>query len=71
MGRRYQSVILIDARRRLLKVRSHWYPIMLLLHRFMVAVAGVSASHDGRGGTAPDPLVWDLGGRPKARKICY
>ena len=60
-GRRHQSEILIDARRRLLKARSHWYPIMLDLHRFMIAIAGVSVNHDGRGGTAPDLLVWDRG----------
>ena len=29
LGRRHQSEALIDARRRLLKVSSHWYPIML------------------------------------------
>ena len=58
-----------DARRRLLKARSHWYPIMLDLHRFMIAIARVSVNHDGRGGTAPDPLVWDQGSRPKARKL--
>ena len=23
----------------------------------------VTVNHDGRGGTAPDPLVWDQGGR--------
>ena len=69
LGRRHQSEILIDARRRLLKARSHWYPIMLDLHRFMVAIARVSVNHDGRGGTAPDPLVWDQGSRPKARKL--
>ena len=57
LSRRHQSEILIDARRRLLKVRSHWYPIMLDLHRFMVAVAWVSVNHDGKGGNAPDPLV--------------
>ena len=34
LGRRHQSEILIDARLRLLKARSHWYPIMLDLHRF-------------------------------------
>ena len=34
LGRRHQSEVLIDARRRLLKVRSHWYPIMLQRHRF-------------------------------------
>ena len=28
----------------------------------------VSVNHDGRGGTAPDPLVWDQGGRTKRRK---
>ena len=39
LGRRHQSEVLIDARRRMLKVRSHWYTIMLLLHRFMIAVA--------------------------------
>ena len=41
---------------------------MTVLHRFMIAVARVSVNHDGKGGTAPDPLVWDQGGRPKARK---
>ena len=69
LGRRHQSEILIDARRRLLKARSHWYPIMLDLHRFMIAVAMVSVNHDGRGGAAPDPLVWDQGSKPKVRKL--
>ena len=58
LGRRHQSVILIDAGRRLLKARSYWYFVMLLLHRFMIAVARVTVNHDGRGGTALDPLVW-------------
>ena len=69
LGRRHQSEILIDAWCRLLKARSHWYPIMLDLHRFMIAVARVSVDHDGKGGTAPDPLVWDQGSRPKVRKL--
>ena len=42
---------------------------MIDLHRFMNAVARVTVNHDGRGGTAPDPLVWDQGGRPKALKL--
>ena len=42
---------------------------MLDLNRFMIAVALVSVNHDGRGGTAPDPLVWDQGGRQKAREL--
>ena len=59
----------VDARRTLLTARSHWYPIMLDLRRFMIAVARVSVNHDGKGGTAPDPLVWDQGSRPKVRKL--
>ena len=70
LGRRHQSEVLIVARCRLVKARSHWYPIMLDLHRFMIAVARVSVNHDGKGGTAPDPLVWVQGaGRPKVRKL--
>ena len=59
LGRRHQSEVLIDARRRLLGARSHWFPIMSDLHRFMIAIARVSVNHDGKGGTVPDPLVWD------------
>ena len=65
LGRRHQSEVLIDARRRLLQARSHWFPIMLDLHRLMIAVARVSVNHDGKGGTAPDLLVWDQGSKPK------
>ena len=68
LGRRHQDEVLIDARRKLLGARSHWYPIMVDLHRFMIAIARVSVCHDGRGGTAPDPLVWDQGSKPKVRK---
>ena len=69
LGRRHQSDLLITARRRLLQARCHWYLIMADLHRFMIAIARVSVNHDGRGGTAPDPLVWDQGSRPKVRKL--
>ena len=34
----------------------------------MIAVARVSVNHDGKGGNATDPLVWDQGSRPKVRK---
>ena len=69
LGRRHQSEMLIDAWRGLLRARSHWYPIMLDLHRFMIAVARVSVSHDCKGGTAPDPLVWDQGSKPKVSRF--
>ena len=65
LGRRHQTEVLINARRRLLQARSYWYPIMTDLHRFMIAIARVSVNHDGKGGTAPDPLVWDQGSKPK------
>ena len=35
----------------------------------MVAIARVSVNHDGKGGTAPDPLVWDQGSRAMVRKL--
>ena len=37
--------------------------------RFMVAVSRVVVNHDGRGGSAPDPTVWDGGSRCKQRKV--
>ena len=40
-----------------------------ILHRFMIAVARVSVNHDDKGGTAPDPLVWDQGSKPKVRML--
>ena len=53
LGRRHQSKVFIDARRRLLKARSYWYPILLDLHRFMIGVTRVSVNHDGRGWYCP------------------
>ena len=35
----------------------------------MIAIARVSVNHDGKGGTAPHPLVWDQGSKPKVRKL--
>ena len=59
----------MDARRALLNAREFGYPTMLQLHRFMVAVSRVSVNHDGRGGSAPDPLVCDHRSRIKHRKV--
>ena len=59
LGRRHQSERVMDARRALLNAREFGYPTMLQLHRFMVAVSRVSVNHDGRSGSAPDPLVCD------------
>ena len=57
-GRRHQSELLMDAWRCLLEARTHWYLVMQQLHRFMIAVSRLAVNHDGKGGSAPDPLVW-------------
>ena len=48
---------------------SRWCPTKLQLHRFMIAVSRVAVNHDGRGGSAPDPLVRDQGRRLKQRRV--
>ena len=67
LGRLRQNDAVITARRNLLRVRRSWYPIMLDLHRFMVAISRIEVNHDESGGTAPDAVVWDKGGIIKAR----
>ena len=57
MERRHQSENVMDARR------------VLVNSRFMVAVSRVSVNDDGRGGAAPDPLVWDRGELVKHREV--
>ena len=53
----------------MLNARDSSYPIILQLHRFIVAVSRVVVNHDERSGSAPDPLVWDRGGKKKQRKV--
>ena len=48
LGGRHQSELLVGARCVLLSARN-WYPIMLQLHRFMIAIAGVTVNHNGKG----------------------
>ena len=67
LGRLRQDDEVNVARRDLLRVRRSWYPIMLDLHRFMVAISRIEVNHDGSGGTAPDAMVWDKGGTFKTR----
>ena len=68
LGRRHRPELLMDARRSLLEARAHWYLIMHQLHRFMIAVSWVAVNHGGEGVSAPDPLIWDHGGRRKMRR---
>ena len=67
LGRLRQHDDVITARRDLLRVRRLWYPIILDLHIFMVAISRIEVNHDGFGGTAPDAMVWDKGGVVKTR----
>ena len=63
-GRRRVGDAVIDARRDLSGVCGRWYPVLLDLHRFFVAISRAVVNHDGRDGTAPDPLVWSAGALP-------
>ena len=62
LGRFRQQDDVITARRDFLRTRRHWYPILLELHKFMVAISRIGVHHDGYGGSAPDAMVWDKGG---------
>ena len=70
-GRLRQHDDVITARRDLLRVRRCWYPIMIDLHKFTVAISRIEVSHDGHGGTAPDAMVWDRGGIVKNRATSF
>ena len=70
-GRRRVSPAVIDARRNLSGVRSRWYPVILDLHRFFIAISRAVVNHDGRDGAAPDPLVWSAGAIHKRRRLIH
>ena len=61
-GRRKDS----SARRNLSGVCRLCYPVVLVLHRFSIAI---SRNCDDSSGLAPHPLVWSAGGLPKRRRI--
>ena len=60
LGMRHQPELLMDARRSLHNVRNLWYPTMLQLHRFMIAVSSITVNHDGRGGISGSTLILPL-----------
>ena len=70
-GRRRVSPAVIDARRNLSGVCGLWYPFILDLHRFFIAIARAVVNHDGLGGTAPNPLVWSAGALRKRRRLVH
>ena len=46
-GRRRVGNVVIDARRNLSGVCGRWYPVLLDLHRFFIAISRAAANHDG------------------------
>ena len=70
-GRRRVSNVVIDARRNLSGVCSRWYLVLLDLHRFFIAISRAVVNHDGKDGTALDPLVWSVGAHPKRRRLVH
>ena len=68
-GRRRVPWWVIDARRNLSGVCSRWRPVVLVLHRFFIAISRAVVNHDGGVGTSIDPLVWSAGSAPKKRRV--
>ena len=61
--------MVIDARRNLLRFTKEWYPRLLLLHRFMVAISREALHRSSSEGDTLDPLIWDCSYRPKVRRV--
>ena len=68
-GRRRVSDLIIDVRRRFLSTCSSWYPVVLEIHRFFIAIARAAVNEDGCAGVALHPTVWSSGGSAKRRKV--
>ena len=70
-GRRRVGHAVINARRKLSGVCGRWYPVILVLHRFFIAISRAVVNHDGNDGTAPGPMVWSAGALPKKRRLLH
>ena len=70
-GRRRVEFPVIDARRNFAGVCGRWCPVILILHRFFIAISRAVVNHVDGDGTAPDPLVWSVGAPPKRRRLVH
>ena len=61
LGRRRQNDRVSTARRICVQACRYWYPLIMDLHRYFIAVARIVVNHDPGHGTAPDPTVWCTG----------
>ena len=58
IGRRRVDHAVVDARRNLSGVCGRWYPVVLDLHWFFIAISKAVVDHDGSDGTAPCLVCW-------------
>ena len=70
-GRRRVGNAVIYARRNLSGGCGRWYPAILDLLWFFIAISRAVVNHDGRDGTAPDPLFWSAGALPERRRLVH
>ena len=68
-GRRRVSDFVTNVRGRCLSACSSWYPVVLELHRFFIAIARAAVYEDGCAGIALHPIVWSGGGLIKRHKV--
>ena len=68
-GRRRVPWWVIDARRNLSGVCSRRRPVVLVLHRFFIAISRAAVNRDDGTGTSIDPLIWSAGSAPKRRRV--
>ena len=68
LGRRRVGAALVSDQKGFSDACSYWYPLVLVLHRFFIAISRAVVNDDGRGGLAPDPMVWSAGGKQKRRR---
>ena len=61
-GRRRAGHAVVDARRKLSGVCGRWYPVILELHRFFIAISRVVVNHD-------DLFCWNCPG--SSRMVCW
>ena len=70
-GRGRVGPAVLDARRHLSGVCGRWYPVLLDLHRFFIAISWAVVNHDGLGGTVLHTMVWSATSLPKRRRIVH
>ena len=69
LGRRRVLDPVVDVRSRFHSASCFWYPVVLELQRFFIAIARAAVNDDGHAGVALHPTVWSGGGPAKVRRV--